>query len=608
MGKARCRVWVWRFDGHAPAAIWASLADTARFNEAAELPKQEIDERPQADGSVRYFARARMGPFTPAWEERPVNWVADRWFEHCRDFTSGPLASLCAELTLVATEAGCEGRYKVTAEPANLFGRIMLGSGRFFQAIGKSFTPLAESARDYAAGARDEPFDHPPPVLPPGTAERVAAMVAAIEETPHGHGLARRLADLVLTGSEVDLWHVRPLQLARRWGANERHAIELCLQAVKAGLLELRWDLLCPRCRVGKASAGGLDRLPEGAHCTTCNIDYDREFSRNVEATFRPAPAVRPMLSGEYCLFGPMSTPHIKVHVTVAADQSRRLEVELEPGPYRLRTLEPGGELDLDWSGGGFPEMRIDAAEAVVAGAPAPPGELHLVNQARRRLTFVIETRAWVRDALTADRVTAMQAFRDLFSEQTLRPGDEVGIGRVALMFTDLQGSTALYERVGDAAAYRLVRDHFAFLVAAVREHNGALVKTIGDAVMASFSDPADAVRAALAVQARVADFNREHGDQHIRIKLGLHSGPCIAVTMNDRLDYFGSAVNMAARLQGQSVGGDIVLSTDLVADPAVQALLSPFVPSREAAELKGFDQPVPFLRLTAEALAEGRG
>ncbi len=608
MAKQVSREWVWQFGDLAPAAIWETMADTARFNEAARLPKQEIEELAQPDGSVNYFARARKGPFTLVWQERPVNWVFERWFEHCRDFTSGPLKSLCATLRLVRADDRLEVQYLVTAEPANLFGRLMLASGLFFRSIGNNFTPLAEAARDYAAGAREQTFDIPPPRLATGVAGRVAAMVARIEATPHGHGLARRLADSILAGSEVDMWHIRPLELARRWGAAERHAIELCLQAVREGLLELRWDLLCPRCRVGKESAAGLDRLPEGAHCSTCNIDYDREFSRNVEATFQPAPAVRPPTGGEYCLFGPMSTPHIKLHVTVEPDATRRLEAGLEPGDYRLRTLEPGAELDLTWDRGGFPEMRIDAAERVIAGPPAAPGEVRLTNQARRPLTFVIESRDWVRDALTADRVTAMQAFRDLFSEDTLRPGDEVGIGRVALMFTDLQGSTALYERVGDAAAYRLVRDHFAFLVSAVREHNGALVKTIGDAVMASFSDPGDAMRSALAVQARVADFNREHGDQHIRIKLGLHAGPCIAVTMNDRLDYFGSTVNMAARLQGQSEGGDIVLSAELVADPAVADLLSPYPLSREEADLKGFDHPIPFLRLTPEGLGEGPG
>ena len=125
------------------------------------------------------------------------------------------------------------------------------------------------------------------------------------------------------------------------------------------------------------------------------------------------------------------------------------------------------------------------------------------MNDADFELAALIEDRTWVRDALTAPEVISLQAFRDLFAEATLRPGDDAGVSQVALLFTDLQGSTALYERVGDAAAYNIVREHFALLAAIVRDHDGAVVKTIGDAVMASFSDPAQAVRAAIAMQAR---------------------------------------------------------------------------------------------------------
>ena len=173
-----------------------------------------------------------------------------------------------------------------------------------------------------------------------------------------------------------------------------------------------------------------------------------------------------------------------------------------------------------------------------------------------------------MRDALTAHRVTTMQAFRDLFAAEALRPGDEAAISNVTLMFTDLKGSTELYERVGDAAAFRLVRQHFAFLARVVRANNGAIVKTLGDAIMAAFADPADAVRAAQAIQEEVTEFNEASGGEDIVIKLGLHGGPCIAVELNDRLDYFGSTVNMAARLQGESVGSDIVLSEAIVNDP----------------------------------------
>jgi class 3 adenylate cyclase len=306
---------------------------------------------------------------------------------------------------------------------------------------------------------------------------------------------------------------------------------------------------------------------------------------------------VRPIEGGQYCLFGPMSTPHIKLHVTLDPGEARELTADLPFGDYRLRTLEPGPEVTIEWNAGGFPEVIAEAA-AVRAGPPAPPGRMGLANRSERSLTLIVEDRAWVKDALTADRVTALQAFRDLFAREVLRPGDEVGIGQVTLMFTDLKASTAFYERVGDAKAYHLVREHFAFLAGEIRAHDGAIVKTIGDAVMAAFVDPADAVRAALAIQGRVAGFNQAQAEGDIIIKLGLHKGPCIAVSLNDRLDYFGSTVNLAARLQGQSLGGDIVLSEPLATDPAVRDLLMPLAPATETAVIKGFARPIAFYRI----------
>jgi class 3 adenylate cyclase len=597
MAEPLSRSWTWRFDSP-PEAVWPLLADTARFNEAAGLPKHEVEEQPRPDGSVLYLGRGRMGPFRLAWRERPVNWVTNQWFEHCREFRGGPLALLCARFQLAPDGAGgSRGEYRIEAAPANLLGRLILTT-RFFDRIGRDFAALAETARRCARGERETPFDYRAPEPSPELRARVAALVERIEQSGHGHGLASRLAGHLLAAQEVDLAQVRPLRLARHWGVAARPVIELCLEAARAGLLELRWDLLCPRCRVAKATVGALDQLPSGAHCGTCNIDYGRDFSRNVELSFRPAPAVRPISFGEYCLFGPMSTPHIHLHLTLAPGERREVAAALAPGPYRLRTLEPGPQLDIEVEGEGFPEV-VAEEDAMAAGPPGAPGQLTLSNRSGRALTLIVEERHWLRDALTADRVTALQAFRDLFSDQVLRPGDEVAVARVALMFTDLSGSTALYGRVGDAAAYHLVRDHFAFLAGVVRAHEGAVVKTIGDAIMAAFAQPADALGAALEVQREVAGFNESHPETPIVLKLGLHEGACIAVTLNDRLDYFGSTVNLAARLQQQSRGGDIVLSGELAQDPAVAALLRDLEAVEDLAALKGFDRPVPFLRVT---------
>jgi class 3 adenylate cyclase len=605
MGTTQSHHWTWRFE-QPPGAVWPALADTARFNDAAGLPKHRITEHAQPDGAVQYTGAAKIGPFALAWREVPVEWVTNQRFRHARLFSKGPLKTMIASLVLTPEGAGCRADYTLEAEPANLAGRALLAFG-FFRSARRTFERMVNHVKDYAAGERDEPFEYKTASLGGEAKARLDAGLARIEAEGAAPGLVGRLRDFILSGSEVDLLQIRPLRLARQWRAAERDVIELCLLAVKAGLLSLHWDLLCPNCRGPKVTVASLDRLPQGAHCDTCNIDYGRDFARNVELTFQPAPSIRRVEEGQFCLFGPMTTPHVVMQQALAPNETRDVPATLEHGAYRLRGLHPCGEALVEWTVGGFPALVVED-DGVKAGAPSAPGTVRLVNRTGRALTVVVESREWVREALTAHRVTTMQAFRDLFAAEALRPGDEVGVGHVTLMFTDLRGSTALYSRIGDARAYQLVREHFAYMADAVRAHDGGIVKTIGDAVMAAFGNPADAMRAALAVQGNVAQFNRTHGlgpDDGLVIKLGLHGGPCIVVTLNDRLDYFGSTANLAARLQGESKGGDIVVSQALASDPAVAPLLRDVPTAVERATVKGFACPVAFLRLTpAESAA----
>lgn len=598
MDNQQTRHWTWHFD-QPPERLWPALADTARFNDAAGLPKHRIDAQPQPDGTVLYAGAARLGPFALSWRDVPVEWVTNQRFRHARLFERGPFKTLIASLVLTPEGSGCRADFTLDVEPANWIGRAILAAG-FFRQSGQTFERLIAQAKDYAAGARDEPFDYKPVSLGGEAQARLDGTLRKIEAAGVAPALTEKLRAFILSGSEIDLLHIRPRRLARVWKVSERDAIELCLLAVKAGLLSMHWDLLCPNCRGAKSSVASLDRLPQGAHCDTCNIDYGRDFARNVELTFRPSPAIRRVDEGEFCLFGPMTTPHVILQQTLKPGETRDVPASLPHGDYRLRGLHPLGESLVHWTEGGFPALVVEE-DGVATGPPSPAGMVRLVNRQDRALTVVIESREWVRDALTAHRVTSMQIFRDLFATEALRPGDEVGVAHVTLMFTDLRGSTALYSRIGDARAYHLVREHFAYLAQTVRAHDGGIVKTIGDAVMAAFSDPADAMRAALAVQRDVARFNAAQGlvaADGLVIKLGLHGGPCIAVTLNERLDYFGSTANLAARLQTQSRGGDIVVSQALAAEPGVAAVLKDVPAAAETAAIKGFAQPVAFLRL----------
>jgi len=169
----------------------------------------------------------------------------------------------------------------------------------------------------------------------------------------------------------------------------------------------------------------------------------------------------------------------------------------------------------------------------------------------------------------------ARQTFRRLFRSERVDEKEGLGIRQITFLFTDLKGSTAMYERLGDLNAYALVREHFALLNAAVHQHSGAVVKTIGDAVMAVFSRPSDAISAALNIFEEIDRFNGDNVRPGIILKMGAHCGPSIAVTLNDNLDYFGQTVNVAARVQSLAEAGQVCISEALYSAPGVSDLLA---------------------------------
>jgi class 3 adenylate cyclase len=581
--------WTWTFD-LPPHELWPVLADTNRFNEAMGLPPYVLEETPQPNGTVLRRGRGKAAGFTLEWEEKPYEWIEGRHFRQARLFTKGPFRRFGPVFELEPDgKGGSRVLYALEYEPLTLTGRLF--GARLARQAGAAIERRVLEAVAFAKGERPTWFDMAPPELPPGARERATALAAEIDRSPYGNGLGSRLAERVLTGMAADLVPLKPKKLAQELGVPPRAAVEACLAGTRAGLLAMKWDLLCTNCRGAKLTVSALSELPRGAHCPSCNIDYGRDFEKNVELSFAPAPAVRPLTAGGFCLSGPMATPHVLAQLVLAPGERRTTALDVPAGAWRLRTLHPGRVADVEHEdGSAFPGLRI-TADGVAALPAGDAGSVTFVNEAAFEVAALIEDRTWTREALTAPEVISLQAFRDLFAAATLRPGDEAGVGQVALLFSDLQSSTALYERVGDAAAFNMVRDHFALLASIVRDHDGAVVKTIGDAVMASFGDPAHAVKAALAMQAAIAVHE-------LVLKIGIHVGPSVVVTLNDRLDYFGSTVNMAARLQGQSEGGDIVLSRGVAEDPAVRPLIAPLPMREESVALKGFADPIRFVRV----------
>jgi class 3 adenylate cyclase len=129
------------------------------------------------------------------------------------------------------------------------------------------------------------------------------------------------------------------------------------------------------------------------------------------------------------------------------------------------------------------------------------------------------------------------------------------GEGVVTIMFSDIEDSTEINERLGDAAWLRLLATHNALLDAVIATHGGRTVKTIGDGYMVAFSEPAAGVSCALAIQDAITA--EDWGDSTIRVRIGLHSGSVVRTAD----DFFGREVTLAARIASAAAGGEILVS-----------------------------------------------
>jgi class 3 adenylate cyclase len=599
----------WEFDlESSPEQLWPLVADTNRFNHDTGVPAIETLSN---SGTRLKNARRRLRLSTFGipieWEEQPFEWVRPARFGVVRRYSKGPMEELRILAELLPREnrrdpageregeqlPGTKLIYQVWAKPKNILGLIAIP----IQIGLLSARNFARTFREYDERASQGRFTQAFPSqaeLVPGGRARLLALSEKMAAQGSDNELIARLVDYVENADEFALARIRPYELARLWDKPKRAVLETCLCATRAGILDLQWNLICPMCRGGAASTA-LKEISSQVHCPGCNIDFTVNFEQSVELTFRPNPSIRIADIETFCIGGPQVTPHIAAQQLLSPRSNRIIDLDLEVGRYRLRTMSLAGWQHLRATDSGESVSTLSASaegwsnEELEIGANASIG---FENATDEEQLFILERTAWNDDAATAAEVTALQVFRDLFASEALRPGEQISVGTLTVLFTDLKDSTRMYREIGDATAFGRVMNHFDVLKQAIADEEGALVKTIGDAVMAVFRHPAAALRAMLHAQQRLA--SPPDGMRPLTLKAGLHTGPCIAVTLNDRLDYFGSTVNLAARLEAQSTGDDVVVSAAVYDDPGVRVLLSDprngFVATRFAIPLKGFD------------------
>jgi len=564
LAGARRLEWLWTIDVAAtPAQLWPVVADLSRLNRALGMPLMKFDEE---DG-VR-IGRARYTGVLHEWTEVPWNWVSGRWYELVRLYRKGAMRALYGVVHLVPVGARTRVHVYYGVVPRS---RVLdLGLKWSFAAMGRAYhRVLPKLAAELVATSAATPGALKLPATPlrPEAADRLSNLGAGLVASGLDADAVRRVVELVASADDVDVERIRVRERARAWNLDEDQLLRVCLHATRAGMLELTWDVVCPHCRGVRESTPALGAVPTRGHCDACGIDFGTDDERAVEVAFHAHSSIRPVLKSVFCSAEPAHKPHIHVQRALATGETSSVTLPDEPGRYRIRLkgeltdawidVREGGATALEWKAGAPPD----------GGAAAPGATLRLVNDAATPKTFVVETAAWLDLALRPGRLLSFQDFRDLFSEEYLGTDVQLAVGEQTILFTDVVGSTAMYAERGDPAAFVEVKKHFDEIFALIGAHRGAVVKTIGDAAMGAFNDPLDAVRCARAIHTA---FPPGRGAAAIRLRISINTGPCIAVKLNANIDYFGHAVNLAAKLQAAAESWQIAMSEATVGAPGV--------------------------------------
>jgi class 3 adenylate cyclase len=440
--------------------------------------------------------------------------------------------------------------------------------------------------------------------------------------------VADAILRLIRDGEDHELNRVNVLDFSKSTGLDEERVISGFLHASRLGLFDMNWNVLCPGCSGVLDAHSSLKSLrQDDYHCGLCACGYEASVDEQVEVAFTVSPRVRRIAAHDPNTlpvwdyfkqvfwssgvdfnkeqFVALSDEVVLDALELPAGEKAVLSLQLppqfiivfEPVTHAAQFIDVQGEPTRERQQLSLMYNKIQAPTGTMTLRPGPL-RLSLDNQAGVRVLPTVFVAAEAlhhligkrKPFLTAKRMLSNQTFRDVYKADNLNIDQRLKITSLSFLFTDLKGSTALYERVGDLAAFDLVRAHFHALLEIIASEKGAVVKTIGDAVMATFVRPEHALAAGLRMRAAMEALNVERGTKDLVVKIGIHEGSCLAVMLNERQDYFGQTVNIAARVQGLSTSQAIHITGPVIDAPAVAAILDKeaIKPIQKQAALRG--------------------
>jgi len=544
-----------------PTQLWPYISDTNKFLKSAGQfsVRKESFLRENRKGFLELTSTKINTGY--AWVEEPYAWEKPFRFGTSRKYKASLIQSLSFNVNLIPERSGTKLIIDLKITTSRKFIRYFLA--QYIERIVKRKVQKYVYDCDQSAFTNTLPYKHSKKTrLTRRAKTKINEIEADLLEKTRRQRIINHLLEYILQAQDEDLKTIHPYRLAEYWGEKKYSVLNVFLNAAKLRLLDFRWDVFCPNCKNTKQSFRRMRDIHSDLHCDACDCSYSIDFNENLHLVFNPNPLIRKISNNTYCYGGPQNTPQRVTQHFLKPGERKYLNISLEEGTYLFKTSVNEGFLklhlrkDIDDAATIFiTDENFDGQDATVSINP----NLTIVNDSEQDLICYIEKENWRQEAIYATEVTSSHDFRTLFAQETLKDGEKVTASNVTILFTDLMNSTDLYLQEGDEFAIGQLMSHFKIIQQIVAEERGGIVKTIGDSVMAVFKEPVSALKAVERIQ-QIFSSSTAMGES-FKLKAGIHLGNCTAVNLNDRIDYFGTTVNIASRLVDVAEEKEIVVS-----------------------------------------------
>ncbi len=586
--------WDWQLQSK-PQEIWPFITDTNRlFKDVNQPSVQQAQLSQSVDPEFIQLSYNGINRYE-VWEEEPYEWEYPYRFGVKRHYQSGPYKDLRIQVDLYPNEKGSRLQIRFWLDPrssilsflATLKLKTLL-KGRIRKNI-RNYDKQASRGFKLYRNARTKR-------LVRGGKKRLKEIRERLSGRQIDVEIAEKVIDFIYRADDLELRRIRPYELAEQWNYPRRQVLEVFVHAAKAGLLNFNWDLHCPGCRDIQGSVKTLNQVHERIYCEECEEELNVNFNKTIQLSFAPHPLIRKITDKEYCLRGPQSKSHVFVQQYLKPGEKKYVKTHLPAGTYILRSSQSTGTATVRVNEHGSDTIHVDLRSAGLRGEEvdiACDPNLTLKNGSTKAQLITLEGKSWEDTGASAADITSSQLFRDLFASEVLPKGEKISADNLTLMFTDLFDSAGMYNEEGDDKAVGQVISHFKILEQAIAGENGAVVKTIGDSVMAVFCKPEHALKAYLRARNMISEDDRLTDD--FQLKAGIHHGSCVAVNLNNRIDYFGSTVNIASRFVDYASENEVVIPQNALSDHDLNRTLKDYgksgVIKDMSINLKGFEQ-----------------